>query len=166
MPTATWIGVICWTLVLCLEAEAGLPGLPSWLEEDRCYEFDISLCRSYGYNQTALPNWLGQRTELEAVLHLGALMPLIETGCSSELRFLLCVLYLPVCLHDPNNGNLLDVKPCRQLCERVHNRCVNKVKRKGEKWLTNFSCNDLPDAENRDNICFDRAPSLLYVEGD
>lgn len=165
MTTATWFRVTLCTVVLWLEAEGGLTGLPSWLEEDRCYEFDTSLCSSYGYNRTALPNWLGHRTQSEAVLQLRTVMSLIDTDCSNELPFLLCVLYLPVCLHDPNSGGRLDVKPCRQLCQRVHDRCASKIKRKKGNWPTNFSCNDLPDADNADTICIGHVPNLPNVEG-
>lgn len=165
MSTTTWFGVICTTLILCLEAEAGLSGVPSWLEGDRCYELDISLCRTYGYNQTALPNSFGQRTEIEAVFHLGALLPLIESGCSSELRFLLCIIYLPVCLRDPNSDKLLDIQPCHQLCRRVYNSCVSTAARMGSDWPATFNCTDLPDADNRDHICFNQAPGLPYTEG-
>ena len=167
MRTTARFETITWTLVVCLslQAEAGLAGVPSWLEDDRCYTFDLNLCRSYGYNKTSLPNSLGQRTEMAAVLHLGAFVPLMESGCSDELRFLLCVVYLPVCVRNPEDGKLLDVRPCRQLCQRVHRRCERTARKLGVPLPSNFNCTAFPDAKRQDDICFNRPPDLPQTEG-
>nr|AJE25506.1 frizzled B [Oscarella lobularis] len=135
--------------------------VPVWVREARCFQSDVDTCAGIGYNRTLLPNRFGHRTLQEAGLEISTYIPLIQYGCSPELRFMVCATFLPICIETPvENEEKRTLPPCRQMCERVRKGCERTVRNFGVLWPTALSCNELPDENelNGDNVvCFDNA---------
>lgn len=55
-------------------------------DEMTCYPIRISMCQDLGYNVTKMPNLVGNVLQSDAELQLTTFTPLIQYGCSSQLR--------------------------------------------------------------------------------
>ena len=62
-----------------------------------CEPIKLDLCRGIGYGQTSMPNLVGHDLQKDAQLQLQTFTPLIQYGCSSQLQFFLCSVYVPMC---------------------------------------------------------------------
>lgn len=56
------------------------------LEEVTCDPIRISMCQGLGYNVTKMPNLVGNVLQSDAELQLTTFTPLIQYGCSSQLK--------------------------------------------------------------------------------
>lgn len=56
------------------------------LEEMTCDPIRISMCQGLGYNVTKMPNLVGNVLQSDAELQLTTFTPLIQYGCSSQLK--------------------------------------------------------------------------------
>lgn len=56
------------------------------VEEMTCDPIRISMCQGLGYNVTKMPNLVGNVLQSDAELQLTTFTPLIEYGCSSQLK--------------------------------------------------------------------------------
>lgn len=65
------------------------------MEELTCDPIRISMCQNLGYNVTKMPNLVGHVLQSDAELQLTTFSPLIQYGCSSQLR-----VGLPACRVD------------------------------------------------------------------
>ncbi|KAL6115078.1 fzd7 [Pungitius sinensis] len=104
-----------------------------------CQSISVPLCLDLVYNQTIMPNLLGHTNQEEAGLEVHQFYPLVEVRCSTDLRFFLCAVYVPVC-------TILDraLPPCRSLCERVRLGCEVVLNRFGFQWPKRLQCEDFP----------------------
>ena len=84
-----------------------------------CEPIKLELCRSIGYTTTSMPNLVGHDLQKDAQLQLQTFTPLIQYGCSSQLQFFLCSVYVPMCTEKV----LTPIGPCRPLCQAVRSRC-------------------------------------------
>lgn len=55
-------------------------------EEMTCDPIRISMCQDLGYNVTKMPNLVGNVLQSDAELQLTTFNPLIQYGCSSQLK--------------------------------------------------------------------------------
>ena len=55
-------------------------------EEMTCDPIRISMCQDLGYNVTKMPNLVGNVLQSDAELQLTTFTPLIQYGCSSQLK--------------------------------------------------------------------------------
>lgn len=55
-------------------------------EEMTCDPIRISMCQGLGYNVTKMPNLVGNVLQSDAELQLTTFTPLIQYGCSSQLK--------------------------------------------------------------------------------
>lgn len=82
-----------------------------------CEPITVELCRDNGYNFTGGPNFLQEEsyTQQDSLTQLYSFSPLIQSGCSKQLKPFLCTAYIPMC--DPQVEQLIG--PCRSVCENV-----------------------------------------------
>ena len=99
----------------------------------------LGFCSSL-YNFTKLPNMFGHQTQDEALSSTRKFGPLLDTGCSSDLKPLICSSHFPNYLPDSRTTQL----PCRSLCERVLNRCNYAIDKLNFLWPEELHCESLP----------------------
>ena len=76
------------------------------------------------YNDTFLPNLLGQWSQNEIAYTASMFYPLRAVGCSEHLDLFLCSVLSPACVDDNPEGVLpflVPVPPCQSLCHKVSN---------------------------------------------
>lgn len=56
------------------------------VDEMTCDPIRISMCQGLGYNVTKMPNLVGNVLQSDAELQLTTFTPLIQYGCSSQLK--------------------------------------------------------------------------------
>lgn len=116
-----------------------------------CETIRIEQCRGLGYNVTGMPNLVGHELQQDADLLLQTFTPLIQYGCSSQLRFFLCSVYVPMCTEKV----ALPIGPCRPLCETVRSRCQPILQEFGFPWPSALNCSKFPPVNNQKHMCMD-----------
>ncbi|XP_022110343.1 uncharacterized protein LOC110989936 [Acanthaster planci] len=126
----------------CYIGEGGVP--------QQCEDITVPMCMSdIGYTKTAMPNIFGHQLQDEAGLEIHQFWPLVEIGCSSFLKTLLCAVYTPECTEGSNSPN----QPCRELCVPARDGCEGLIRAYGFSWPDSLMCENLPSfAEGND--CF------------
>ena len=119
-------------------------------EKIRCEKLTIKMCKHFEYNMTRLPNRFHHENQLETTLEMHQYWPLIQFGCSSNLRFFLCTTYAPIC----DNTNKTFV-PCRSECTQARNGCSRIMKTYGFKWPQKLNCDLFPEKSD-DPSCLDK----------
>ncbi len=117
----------------------------SFSNNSKCEMITIPMCKNFTYNMTLFPNRFQHENQMEAALEMHQFWPLIQLGCSSQLKFFLCSLYAPVC----NDAKLL---PCRSVCKHAKKGCRKIMKGFGYKWPKNLKCRLFPRRRN-DRFC-------------
>uniref|UniRef100_UPI00358F160B frizzled-5-like n=1 Tax=Myxine glutinosa TaxID=7769 RepID=UPI00358F160B len=120
-------------------------------ERRRCDEITVPMCRGVGYNFTVMPNAFKHRSQDEAGLEVHQFWPLVEIECSPDLRFFLCSLYTPICLHDYSKP----LPPCRAVCQRAREGCAPLMSQYGFAWPERMRCERLPAHGEDDQLCMD-----------
>lgn len=115
----------------------------------QCEPIRIDNCRGLGYNLTGMPNLVGHELQQDAELQFQTFMPLIQYRCSSQLRFFLCSVYVPMCTEKVPQV----IGPCRSLCENVKRRCETVLKEFGFYWPSALNCSLFPANNNQDQMC-------------
>ncbi|XP_053606418.1 frizzled-2 [Plodia interpunctella] len=134
-------------LTLALLALARVQGL----QQPRCEEIVIPMCRGIGYNLTSFPNALDHDTQEEAGLEVHQYWPLVEIKCSADLKFFLCSVYTPICIEDYAKP----LPACRSVCERARAGCAPLMQQYGFKWPERMACEKLPRMGDPDHLCMD-----------
>ncbi|TNN51864.1 Frizzled-1 [Liparis tanakae] len=120
----------------------------SWPSRIRCDALPASRCVQVGsrtdegvhvigdlpYTDTVLPNVLGHATQREAGAALLTYGPLIQVGCSAELKPFLCSVFTPKCV----SGS--PAPPCRALCEQARAGCESLMNKFGIQWPETLRC--------------------------
>lgn len=101
-----------------------------------CEPIKIEVCSGLGYNLTGMPNLGGNELQQEADYTLKTFAPLIQYGCSSQLKLFLCSVYVPMCTEKVPNP----IGPCRNLCENVRSRCFPVLQGFVFDFFFNNSC--------------------------
>ncbi|CAF1014504.1 unnamed protein product [Rotaria sp. Silwood1] len=119
-------------------------------EQRQCQLITYYECKNIGYNQTYLPNKFNHQDQKDVALVINQFTALITVGCSSELRFLLCSIYMPLCLTNYSDP----IPPCREVCERVRKPCEPYYSQYGFIWPDVLKCEQYPSNEEK-AICMD-----------
>lgn len=115
----------------------------------QCDPIGIDMCKSLGYNVTGMPNLVGHTYQTDAELQLQTFTPLIQYGCSSQLKFFLCSVYVPMCTEKV----MEPIGPCRPLCESVRRRCQPVLHEFGFPWPAALNCSKFPPANDQNHMC-------------
>jgi len=129
-PVAMCVFLMIGTLLLPISASfASAPASPvipssktsitSSNSGSKCQEITIPMCKGIGYNLTELPNQFNHDTQEEAGMEVHQYWPLVEIKCSSDLKFFICSLYVPICMEDFTGT----VPVCKSVCERAKYGC-------------------------------------------
>ncbi|XP_028030546.1 frizzled-2 [Bombyx mandarina] len=121
------------------------------LQQPRCQDITIPMCRGIGYNLTSFPNALDHDTQEEAGLEVHQYWPLVEIKCSSDLKFFLCSVYTPICIEDYAKP----LPACRSVCERARAGCAPLMQQYGFPWPERMACEQLPRAGDPDQLCME-----------
>lgn len=116
-----------------------------------CEPIRIDLCSGLGYNMTGMPNLGGNDQQHEADYTLKSFSPLIQYGCSSQLKLFLCSVYVPMCTEKVANP----IGPCRGLCESVRSRCYPVLRGFGFPWPEALNCSRFPVENNHEHMCME-----------
>ncbi|KAK3096836.1 hypothetical protein FSP39_003804 [Pinctada imbricata] len=117
----------------------------------QCDPIKIEMCKGLGYNNTGMPNLVGHMVQQDAELQLHTFMPLIQYGCSKQLKFFLCSVYVPMCTEkvvDP-------IGPCRPMCLSVQRRCQPVLHEFGYPWPLALNCSKFPPKNDQNHMCMD-----------
>lgn len=131
--------------------------LPLRLETDvwECRPIKLDFCKDIGYNKTIVMSsiqsnpYTSKNSQEESNNELRQFLPLIETGCSKDLRLLLCSVYLPYCDPKHNKG----IVSCRPLCEDVKSKCEKHLKDLFLSWPHNLECSSFLERNTGDKFC-------------
>ncbi|XP_077392725.1 frizzled-7-like [Festucalex cinctus] len=131
---APWLTAGC-VLVLLL---CGLSSHAD-LKLDFCQPISVPLCADIPYNKTIMPNLLGHTAQADAAAAMRRFEPLLQAGCSADLKFFLCSVYVPVCtvLEEP-------IPPCQPLCEHARRGCEANITAIGFEWPEKIRCEKFP----------------------
>lgn len=130
---------------------SGISGSLSF-SNSRCEQISIPMCRGIGYNLTSMPNELNHETQEEAGLEVHQFWPLVEIGCSSDLKFFLCSMYTPICIEDYHKP----LPACRSVCERARSGCTPLMLQYGFPWPERMACERFPvHNSDPDNLCME-----------
>ncbi|XP_075676135.1 uncharacterized protein LOC113789642 [Dermatophagoides pteronyssinus] len=119
-----------------------------------CEDIRIEICHDVGYNVTSMPNFVGHELQSDAELQLQSFIPLISYGCSSQLKFFLCSVYVPMCTEKVP----VMIGPCRPLCESVRSRCAPVLSGLGFQWPTALNCSKFVPENTIDHMCMEGPP--------
>lgn len=114
------------------------------------------MCHGIGYGLTAMPNLVGHQTQADADFTLQTFLPLLQYGCSAQLNFFLCSVYVPMC----NDKVPTLIGPCRGLCESVRSRCYPVLQGFGFPWPAALDCSKFPVENNHEHMCM-RGPGEM-----
>lgn len=141
-----------WSLViLSMALVVHVPGTLGTEAVRSCEPIRYEMCKGLGYNVTGMPNLVGHRDHQDASLQLQTFTPLIQYGCSNQLKFFLCSVYIPMCTEkvmDP-------IGPCRPMCESVRRRCQPVLNEFGYPWPAALNCSKFPPHNDQNHMCMD-----------
>ncbi|CAN9511565.1 unnamed protein product [Ophioblennius macclurei] len=141
-------------LLLLLRLLSGLRAAAAFgdeVEEMTCDPIRISLCQGLGYNVTKMPNLVGNVLQSDAELQLTTFTPLIQYGCSSQLKFFLCSVYVPMC----TDKVPIPIGPCGSMCLSVKRKCLPVLHEFGFIWPEVLNCSLFPPQNDHNHMCME-----------
>ena len=99
-----------------------------------CQPVTVQLCADQHYTETIMPNILGHKSQSDAQVSLQTFTPLIQVGCSSQLKPFLCSIYVPKCVSGRRQA------PCKTLCEQARSGCESLMNKFGLQWPESLRC--------------------------
>ncbi|XP_030633374.1 frizzled-4 [Chanos chanos] len=120
-------------------------------EEMTCDPIRISMCQDLGYNVTKMPNLVGNVLQSDAELQLTTFTPLIQYGCSSQLKFFLCSVYVPMC----TDKVPIPIGPCGSMCLSVKRKCLPVLNEFGFIWPDVLNCSLFPPQNDQNHMCME-----------
>ncbi|XP_067945884.1 frizzled-4-like [Watersipora subatra] len=124
-----------------------------YLEDtEQCEPIRIDMCPQsiLRYNMTGMPNYLGHRTQEEAITQLRLYSQLVNLlNCSQHINFFLCSLFVPMCT-DQMDGPLV-INVCQSMCLQVKSDCEPVISHFNLPWPLN--CSRLPVSNGKKQLC-------------
>ena len=117
----------------------------------QCDPIKIELCKGLGYNVTGMPNLVGHKVQQDAELQVHTFTPLIQYGCSNQLKFFLCSVYVPMCTEKVKEP----IGPCRPMCLTVQRRCQPVLHEFGFSWPVDLNCSKFPPKNDQNHMCME-----------
>lgn len=114
--------------------------LPIYEETKECQEITVPECTLLGYNMTYMPNLRDQINQSHVRKEFKDFLPLVVNKCSNAILHFLCSFYVPACLTDPETQTVINLRPCRNLCEYVRPDCEDAIQKADYEWPTFFNC--------------------------
>ncbi|XP_069938691.1 frizzled-9 isoform X2 [Cherax quadricarinatus] len=87
---------------------------------------------------------------MSAKIKVHEYMPLVDIGCSRNLRFFLCSLYAPMC----SPVVATPVPSCRSICLEVRQNCLPVLQKFNFSWPAVLDCSRLPTPEDN-GLCME-----------
>ncbi|XP_054163932.1 frizzled-4-like [Oppia nitens] len=115
----------------------------------KCERITIPMCQDMPYNLTRMPNFMGHKDQSEAAIQVHEFIPLVEIGCSKNLKFFLCSLYAPMCTEQID----IPIPSCQSICEEVKSRCLPVLRQFNFNWPSMLNCSRLPVP--KDGLCME-----------
>ena len=120
----------------------------------------IPFCYTMDYNMTSYPTKNGLENQAQAFQQLNDFRPLILVNCSGASLLFLCSYYAPLCFD--LGDTLLQLDPCRNLCEEVYDNCFSHFQQQNVPWPEHLNCSNFP--EKNQSLCFGPDdPSTIVV---
>ncbi|XP_076466622.1 frizzled-4-like [Babylonia areolata] len=142
---------VVWTLAVCLLLSQHVPATEATEAVRTCEPIRFQMCKGLGYNVTGMPNLVGHKDQQDASLQLQTFTPLIQYGCSNQLKFFLCSVYVPMCTEKV----IEPIGPCRPMCESVRRRCQPVLNEFGYPWPAALNCSKFPPRNDQNHMCMD-----------
>ncbi|KXJ28790.1 Frizzled-5 [Exaiptasia diaphana] len=101
-----------------------------------CEKLILNSCDNVDYANIRLPNVFGHSNQNIVRRAMRRWVPILRTGCSSDLKEFLCRVYAPPCQ--------ISRLPCRSMCKRIKKQCHKTLKRQKLKWPSSLRCSILP----------------------
>ncbi len=115
------------------------------------------------YNMTYLPNARGHTSQFEAFSELATFGNAILSNCSGAILDFLCSYYVPLCF---DNGQVVQLLPCSNLCEEVYNGCNDDLMNNGglvTSWPEHLNCSLFPSYGSQVSCFGPSDPSQLVI---
>lgn len=109
--------------------------------QQKCEAISTLICENVSYNFTTFPNEMNHQTQTEAHTKIIRFSWLIDLECSRDIRFFVCSVYMPICMDNYHKP----LKPCRSVCQRTYNECIQYWDALGFEWPTEMDCERFPD---------------------
>ncbi|XP_029928307.1 uncharacterized protein LOC115373851 [Myripristis murdjan] len=106
---------------------------------EMCEPLTISMCEGLSYNQTKMPNLLGQQSQRDAAIKMSFFNSLVQSVCRVDIRYFLCLVYAPRCVEGEQQ------KPCKSLCEKSKRGCEGLMSNFGIQWPEELNCDSFPE---------------------
>uniref|UniRef100_A0A667Y2P6 FZ domain-containing protein n=1 Tax=Myripristis murdjan TaxID=586833 RepID=A0A667Y2P6_9TELE len=95
--------------------------------------------KGLSYNQTKMPNLLGQQSQRDAAIKMSFFNSLVQSVCRVDIRYFLCLVYAPRCVEGEQQ------KPCKSLCEKSKRGCEGLMSNFGIQWPEELNCDSFPE---------------------
>ena len=155
--------VLCLATILIQETlTAVVVGPQAAIGLPQCELIRIDMCKSIGYNETAMPNLVGHELQADVNFTLETFVPLIDFKCSTQIKLFLCAAYLPMCTPKVP----VPIGPCRSLCETVRSRCNPVLQSFGFPWPPALECSRFPKENNEHTMCMEGPVEEAAANGD
>jgi frizzled protein 9/10 len=106
-----------------------------------------------------MPNLMGHKDQSEAAIQVHEFIPLVEIGCSKNLKFFLCSLYAPMCTEQID----IPIPSCQSICEEVKSKCLPVLQQFNFNWPHMLNCSRLPVPE-KNGLCME-VPNITDAKG-
>ncbi len=112
-----------------------------------CQRNTLTMCSTIEepYTYGSMPNMFLQNNMPLMELEMQQYQPLIQSGCSQNLRFFLCGVFMPFCVQQ-GGQDIPFLVPCRELCQEVYDSCHEEFtrSRNGLPWPGKLHCHRYP----------------------
>lgn len=125
-------------------------------KQKRCEKITEPMCRGIRYDSTRYPNAYNHTNQEEAGQELHQFWPLVTINCSSDLKFFLCSIYVPICMENYHRP----LPPCRSVCERARSGCSVIMQQYGLQWPERMACANFPRSGGTEQLCIGETETL------